>query len=473
MALDREKAAAGVMLFGPLGAVLGESTEQEKASQESVQGVAYGSQHTAQALNRGTNGQANLATNPTSFGKASYVSDDGDMDYFSFALNAASDGKLNESLSYLDLELKYRPTNDAAWVLKGCNLSFISKGAPTEQAFYYIEDAWKKSLVYSLQNNGADSEAFSLTVEAIKVNLDGIFSNCQDYAIKALGTGRLTDDEFIAVYSRMQSILTYYSRISQALDNAYREATGFDSSPFESGIGKKCDVNAGWLNMYHGLGWNAYRDAIKARSYSEFPDSCRVVGNFIFKQKLYIEEFFTTRGAVQAYKSLAYAANDFVRGIESANFNSGPYKSSVSELESKAKALQWKLDRQAEKERQDKIEAYWVMHEQERQEILSSIREKEQEISNLKSDKSNLPEKKIIDELNEKREMLVTQINKLGLFDWKEKKLLRSEVDKIIEEINARSPQCKSLVSDLDRKIEKKLKEISSLQEKLSNPQID
>lgn len=470
MAFDREKAAAGVTLFGPLGTVLGETVEPDKPVPNPLL-VAHDGQQIQKIINANIgNSTVNFTRSSASTEDVCHVSDDGDMDYFSFAMNASSNAHYKESLSYLELELKYRPTNGAAWLLKGCILSIMSKGSPSEQNAFYIEDSWRNALTYSLPR---DSEAFRLTIKAITEYLDGIFSACENYTIDALKTGRLTNDSFISVYSVMLNALKFYSRMSSAMDATYREVTNSSSSPFESGIGKKCKFNVDWILMYEDLGAKAYHDAIQARPYSEFPDAYRIVGNFIFKQEVYIEDFFAPKDAIQAYKCLARAGDKFVKGIKYAGFDSGPYIVSVSSLESKAKRIQSMLDMQAAEERQKKIDAYWATHEQERQEILSLIREKEKEINTVQSNRKNFPEKKRLDELDQKREELVELINKLGLFEWKEKKRLRSEVGELIEEINALSPQCESMISEMDITIREKIGEISSLRKRLSAPKID
>ncbi len=172
---------------------------------------------------------------------------------------------------------------------------------------------------------------------------------------------------------------------------------------------------------------------------------------------------------LQRYDNIIFIAEKVVEitSIDcSLDFSTKAYEKKKRQQE----VAQWKAEREKCKKRVDKqkAEAYWKSNPEKRESIQNQIAECEAAIDKLTSDAVYLESKKRVDEFEESQKEIEASIAKCGLFNNKDKKLLRNELKNLEE----KTAPYREKVQEIEAEIESNRQEIRRLQEELLYPNI-
>ena len=400
-------------------------------------------------------------------------------DLYNLALKAQEEGRNEDAINYIDKLLEIDPMHYQAWLFKGNTISWQVADMVSKDARNAACEAWGNALKYAPSDKDVKDVAGIISKD-LKLSFEG----AQKHYFSILETGHYSTQDFAVNLFCLTNYIEFHSEASKRMDEQYRRLTGEKTSPFSKGINEKCDMSL-WSGMVYRLSDTANADALKASGLSQMPQSYAAAGLFLRSLEDSVDKLLAKENWEQAYRTLSQKVDSFQTRLQMAGFNGRAFDDDVRRMRQKADRISETINREkaeAEKRRNEAEErerqkreaqrkaSYWSEHIDEKNEIWSSIEEKQSHVSLLKSQITQLQEVATLQELESSYKELVEKQKRLGIFKTKEKKEIIKQLEVLEEKIDKAKCEAALKKNTIISEINSTKNEISKLQGKLSNP---
>ena len=253
------------------------------------------------------------------------------------------------------------------------------------------------------------------------------------------------DDRFNMDFDRTLDSVRYVLRNSSYTFNFFEECTSFNDC-------KGVDISNILLTCL-----SAYKDYLNAvKKAKRWTDSSSSSNRTYLSGQYYIDSYTYSHSLTSAFSSTSWEAGEIQRQMEK-----------IASLERKANGKLRAIMAQAEADKQARIKAYWDNNKERKEELELQKMKLSANIKREKAELETSPEAQALKEAKNKVVVAKDKLGSLGIFAFKEKKLLEAEILQLESQVSSAMSAYNSKENSINRKITKFNDEIDKINKEL------